>query len=469
MNKYIDLFENFLRLDEEYEWLDFKENWFSKDEIGEYISAVSNGACLCGKEYGYIVWGVKNNPKEVIGSTITFDKDIDNEPYKHYLARNLKPSIPFEVIEFSYKGKRIVLLQVPASKSVQTKYKNVAYFRIGSSKEKLSKFPEWELKLNFTLQSGFPTINNVPAPDYAQDLTFKKLFVYYSIKGIELKKETFEKTLKLRNKDGLYNIMAYILSDQNSIPIRVSIFNGDDKSAPLYSVKEFGNMCILYSLDRILDYADAINIIQADETNRISERKDVPLFDFEVFHEALLNAFIHNKRLTLNGPQITIFKNRIEILSHGGLAIDQDEKGFYSGTSIPVNEVLASIFLQLRLSERSGRGVPKIIGRYGKEAIKIEKNRIVVTIPFERIDTVGFNIDADDEEDNVEELEIKLNESQKKIIKFIRNNPSVTSKELMKEVDLSEPGVKKNLKQLKDMGLIKRIGANKNGHWKVLK
>lgn len=191
-----------------------------------------------GKEYGYIVWGVKNNSKKVIGSTITFDKDIDNEPYKHYLARNLKPSIPFEVIEFSYKGKRIVLLQVPASKSVQTKYKNVAYFRIGSSKEKLSKFPEWELKLNFTLQSGFPTINNVPAPDYAQDLTFKKLFVYYSIKDIELKKETFEKTLKLRNKDGLYNIMAYILSDQNSIPIRVSIFNGDDKSAPLYCLSE---------------------------------------------------------------------------------------------------------------------------------------------------------------------------------------------------------------------------------------
>lgn len=66
------------------------------------------------------------------------------------------------------------MLKVPASKLVQTKYKNVAYFRIGSSKEKLSKFPEWELKLNFTLQSGFPTINNVPAPDYAQDLTFKK-------------------------------------------------------------------------------------------------------------------------------------------------------------------------------------------------------------------------------------------------------------------------------------------------------
>lgn len=59
--------------------------------------------------------------------------------------------------------------------------------------------------------------------------------------------------------------MAYILSDQNSIPIRVSIFNGKDKASPLFSVKEFGNTCIMYSMDKILEYGDAINIIQADE------------------------------------------------------------------------------------------------------------------------------------------------------------------------------------------------------------
>ena len=74
----------------------------------------------------------------------------------------------------------------------------------------------------------------------------------------------------------------------------------------------------------------------------------------------------------------------MEILSHGGLTIDQDEQGFFSGASIPINEILASIFLQLRLSERSGRGVPKIISIYGKNYIKIEKNRVIVTIPFKK-------------------------------------------------------------------------------------
>lgn len=460
MDKYIDLLETLLSYKDEYEWLDFKENWFSKDEIGKYISAIANGAALCGKEFGYIVWGVNDATKEAVGTTVNFNKDIDNEPYKHYLARNLTPKISFETVEFKYNEARIVMLIIPQSKSIVTKFKNEAFIRIGSSKEKLSKYPEWEIKLNNTLVNGYPTIVNVAAPDYAQELTFEKLFMYYGAKGLTLRHDTFEKTLKLKNKDNKYNIMAYILSDQNEIPIRVSIFSGIDKSAPLYSVKEFGNTCILYSMDKILEYGDAINIIQADERNRISERIDVPLFDYEAYHEAILNAFIHNKWLTLNGPQIGIFTDRIEILSHGGLALDQDIEGFYSGASIPVNEILASIFLQLRISERSGRGVPKIVSKYGKDSIKIEKNRIIVTIPFNKINVNSFEITSSN-------TSKKLNKSQETIIKLIRNNPNITIPQIMIETNLAAVSVKKNLKILKDYKIVERVGSNNGGYWKI--
>lgn len=407
--------------------------------------------------------------KKIVGTSVNFDRDIDGEPYKHYLARNLKPSIPFETTEFEYDGSRIVMLIIPASKAVVTKYKGQAYIRIGSSKERLDKFPEWEIKLNSTLVNGFPTIVSCAAPHYAQDLTFERLIMYYAAKGILLNKASFERSLRLRSNDGEYNVMAYILSDQNSIPIRVSIFSGKDKAAPLFSVKEFGNDCIMYSMDKILEYGDAINIIQADERNRISERKDVPLFDYEAFHEAILNAFIHNKWLTLNGPQISIFSDRIEILSHGGLAPDQDEEGFYSGASIPVNEVLASIFLQLRLSERSGRGVPKIVSRYGKDSIRIEKNRIIVTIPFDRIDAIKGSkssvVSIVDERQAIN----SLNSTQASIIAFMRDNPNVTMGQLAKKIGLSESGIKKNIRILKDLGIIERIGADKNGYWSVKK
>ena len=461
MNRYIDILENLLTFNDEYEWFDFKENWFSKDEIGEYISAISNGAAFCGKEYGYIIWGVNDKTKEIVGTTVNFDRDIDGEPYKHYLARKLQPSIAFETVNFDYKNERIVMLIIPAAKSTKTKYNGIDYIRIGSSKEKLARFPEYEIKLNSILMNGYPTIVNTSAPDYAQELTFEKLFLYYAAKGIELRKKTFEKTLKLKTKDNKYNIMAYILSDQNDIPVRVSVFSGIDKSAPLFSVKEFGNTCIMYSMDKILEYGDAINIIQADERNRISERKDVPLFNYEAFHEAILNAFIHNKWLTLNAPQISIFTNRIEILSHGGLAIDQDESGFYSGSSLPVNEVLASIFLQLRISERSGRGVPKIVSIYGKESIKIEKNRITVTIPFNKINVNSFEIVSDKVYHKV------TNKTEDIIIAIIRDNPNITVNQLMIKTSLSEPGVKKNLKQLKEKGIIERVGSNKTGYWKI--
>lgn len=63
-----------------------------------------------------------------------------------------------------------------------------------------------------------------------------------------------------------------------------------------------------------------------------------------------------------------------------------------TGESVPVNEKLSEIFLQLHISEKSGRGVPKIVETYGREAFTFRENSIVVTIPFNRIHQVGKNL-----------------------------------------------------------------------------
>ena len=46
------------KLPEETEWVEFKENNANPEEIGEYISALSNSAALCGKMHAYLVWGI---------------------------------------------------------------------------------------------------------------------------------------------------------------------------------------------------------------------------------------------------------------------------------------------------------------------------------------------------------------------------------------------------------------------------
>ena len=76
-----------------------------------------------------------------------------------------------------------------------------------------------------------------------------------------------------------------------------------------------------------------------------------------------------------NESMISVFSDRIEILSRGTLAPAQTMESFFLGESIPVNEKLSKIFLQLHISEKSGRGVPKIIEAYGKEAFTFRENR----------------------------------------------------------------------------------------------
>ena len=124
----------------------------------------------------------------------------------------------------------------------------------------------------------------------------------------------------------------------------------------MYAVREFRNDCLLYSLDGILRYGEVLNVPQADERNRVVERKEVPLF------------------------------NQIEILSKGLLPPKQTMDGFFAGESVPVNEKLARIILQLHISEQTGRGVPAIVDAYGKDAFRFTENNIRVTIPFDLLE-----------------------------------------------------------------------------------
>lgn len=115
-----------------------------------------------------------------------------------------------------------MLLTIPAAKSVPTAFQNERYIRIGSSKEKLRKYPEKEAYLFEVLRRGFPTIENTPS-EY-QDLTFEKLLIYYGAKGIKLNLDTYQKNLSLLTEDGKYNILAQLLSDNSHMPIRCQFF-----------------------------------------------------------------------------------------------------------------------------------------------------------------------------------------------------------------------------------------------------
>lgn len=446
----------------EKEWFEFKENFDNDNELGEYISALSNAAAYVGHKYAYLVWGINDKSHEIVGTDFDFDKNASHgDPLKHYLERQLSKNVKIDFEETTLEGKRLVVLTISAAKSMPVDWNGQRFIRVGSSKEKIMKYPEREAFLFRVLREGFPTIVNTES-NY-QNLTFNKLFGYYGSKGIILKEETFRKNLGLLTEDGKYNIQAQLLSDNSHIPLRVSIFDGETKASNLFSVREFGYNCLLYTLDELLRYGDVLNLIQADERNRVVERKDVPLFESKAFNEAIINAVLHNKWIEGNEPMISVFSNRIEILSRGTLAPSQTMEGFFSGESVPVNEKLSEIFLQLHISEKSGRGVPKIVETYGQQAIAFHENSIVVTIPFHWINVVGNKVG--NKVDN--KTDTKMTPNRKKILSEIRNNPNITFIQLANILGISTTAIEKNVGYLKDNGYIERIGSSKVGYWIV--
>lgn len=447
---------------DEQEWFEFKVNWFEPVALGEYISALSNAAAYHHRKYAFFVWGVNNDTHKIEGTDFNQYCEYKKEPYQNYLARNLSPSINFSFDEDEIGGKRVVLLTIPAATELPTAFNDSRYIRIGSSKCNLKDYPKREVELFKILDSRVETIETKPAK--YQDLSFSKLFGFYGSRGIVLNEKTFVKNLGLKNENGEFNMMAQLLSDDSHIPLRVSIFEGKTKGSNLFSVREFGNNCLLYTLDELLRYGDVLNLIQADERERVVERKDVPLFDNKAFREAVINAVLHNQWVSGNEPMISVFSDRIEILSRGTIPPAQTIEGFYLGESVPVNEKLSEIFLQLHISEKSGRGVPKITEVYGKDAFTFRENSIVVTIPLTRIREQQVGNKVGNEVGNKK----PLNSRRKKIIVEMRDNPNVTTAELHTMLGISETAVENNITFLKDNGYIERVGAKKNGYWKVL-
>lgn len=382
-SKYTNIVQNLLDYPREQEWFEFKANWFEPNGLGEYISALSNAAAFHGQDFGYLVWGIDNDTHAIVGTTFDPNSDVKREPLQHYLARQLTPDTIFSFHEQIMDGKRVVLLEIAAAKKVPTAFMNIRYFRIGSSKVVLTKYPDREAELFNLLQNGQPSLINTEAT--RQDLTFDKLIVYYASKGITLNKRTFKRNLGFLMPDGKYNLLAQLLSDDSGITIRFAIFSGKDKTSTMYSVREIGRTCLLYSLDKALELGELLNVPQADERNRVVERKEVMLFNEEAYHEAIVNAFVHNRWTDFNSPMFCAYSDHLEILSHGPLPPQQTLQGFFDGVSVPVNRELSDIFLQLHISERTGRGVPKIINAYDKGIYRFGENTISVILPFDKL------------------------------------------------------------------------------------
>ncbi len=290
-----------------------------------------------------------------------------------------------------------------------------------------------------------------------QDLSFNYLKEYFISNGVHYRNgKDFLGNFGLLNSKNEFNLVAYLLSDNNNVSIKVVRFKGTDKTS-MSERTEYGRRCILSSCKMVLEFMRSQDVTKTDLTNGL--RKEVPLFNLESFREAWINAIVHNDWIHMLPPSVFLYDDRIEISSYGQPPFGMTKEEFFHGRSKPVNEALFTIFSLSDFAEQSGHGVPTIVSNYTEKAFNFDSNMIVVTIPFAYVpDAVAFR-------KKLEEQATRLIESHRKVLAFLLNNPDSTLSEAAKACSLSLGGVKKIVQSLKKDGLIKREGNKKNGSW----
>ncbi|MDI6762921.1 MAG: putative DNA binding domain-containing protein [Thermodesulfobacteriota bacterium] len=130
----------------ETEWLEFKSSHSDAQHLGEYLSALANSACIHGKARGYIVFGVENKSRQVVGTAFQpqREKGKGNQDLLLWLTQGMQPNTGFECHEFEVEGGRVVLFEVIPALDRPVKFYDKSWIRIGSSKTLLANHPEKE-------------------------------------------------------------------------------------------------------------------------------------------------------------------------------------------------------------------------------------------------------------------------------------------------------------------------------------
>ncbi len=371
----VALIHGLRKLPKETEWLEFKHNDGEPQEIGEYISALSNSAALEGQSTGYVIWGIDNNTHEVVGTT--FDPDTTkkgNEDLESWLLRLLQPRIDFEFHKARINDQPVVLLEVGKAFRHPVRFQGVDYIRIDSYKKKLKDFQEKERSLWKVFEQS-PFEDAVAAAGRSPSDVLKMLDYTAYFRLLELPIPTdanatlealVSDELVKRQVDGAWTItnlgallFAHDLTDFRSIrrkPTRVIVYQGNDRISGLREVEIKSGYA--NGFEKLVETID--NLLPRSEAIGQALRASVPIYPELAIRELLANALIHQDlTVTGAGPMVEIFENRMEITNPGEPLIDPQR--FLDSPPRSRNEALAALMRRMGICEERGSGIDKVV------------------------------------------------------------------------------------------------------------
>lgn len=202
------------------------------------------------------------------------------------------------------------------------------------------------------------------------------------------------RTLGLLGVDGAYTIAGEILADDNALP-GIDVVKFGSNISELLDRKTVEGRSALGQYDAALEMYERYLVY---ETVSRAARERVERVPFEAFREAVANALVHRAWDIPANVTVSIYDDRVTVVSPGGLPSGVTEEEYLGGgVSVPRNPVVANIFFRLDYIEQFGTGIARINGAYEGLAVKpafdIRENSIAVTLPFEAARPEGVTLD----------------------------------------------------------------------------
>jgi len=361
-------------LPKENEWVEFKKDFHSKEEIGKALSSLSNSAAIKKQSFGYLVFGIQNETHKTLGCTFNpATKKVGNEELKHWLMQRLDPKIDFNYFRFKFENVNIVLFQIPAASGHPTRFSNTAYIHIETITRKLHDFPELEKQFwvqsanqNFTSELS---VENILPEDVISLLDTQAYFDFFEIPYPTKRESVLDKLISedfiRRNSFGKYSITnlggLLFAKDLSKFPnlwrkaVRVIVYKG--KNRVLTEREQSDGKGYAIGFKGLLDWVNSQ--LPANEEIGKAFRKEVRMYPEIAIRELAANMLIHQDfRIGGSNSVIEIFTDRIEFTNPGIPLITTDR---FIDEYQSRNDDLASFMRRINICEEKGSGIDKVI------------------------------------------------------------------------------------------------------------
>ena len=304
-----------------------------------------------------------------------------------------------------------------------------------------------------------------------QELTFEAVKKEFALRKVEFGLQQM-RTLRLLDQDNLYSNLGLLLSDQCVHTIKVAVFQGTDQT--IFKDRREFTGSLMQQMNEVYDFIDFRNQTRATIERLL--RIDVRDYPEIAVREALLNLLVHRDYSFSASALISIYADRIEFVSIGGLMPGIDLEDIMVGISVCRNQDLANVFYRLHLIEAYGTGMGKIMRAYEgmkeKPSIETTKNAFKIILPninakYETGKT--FVPKAESIKDSVTEPEKSLGNNEERVLEYARSHGSVTRNDVIELLEVSTSTASRVLRKMVRSNLLKQNGKARNTNYTVIK